>query len=53
MDECMVCGKKGENVGLLFALHRELGGIWICNDCWRKEYRKIVDTGGSSGCACR
>jgi ribosome-binding protein aMBF1 (putative translation factor) len=47
---CEICGKKG--VSLLFAFHRELGSIWICNDCWKKEYHNIVDSGGSRGCTC-
>ncbi len=52
MDKCEICGKNGENVSLLYAAHRELGNIWLCSECWKKEYRNILPSGGSSGRCC-
>jgi hypothetical protein len=50
MNKCGICGKEGDDVCLLFAYHRELGGVWLCGECWRKEYSKIISSGGSGGC---
>ncbi|MGQ9721761.1 MAG: hypothetical protein ACUVXA_10625 [Candidatus Jordarchaeum sp.] len=50
MDKCSICGKNDKNVSLLYASHRELGNIWLCSDCWAKEYHKILPSGGSRGC---
>ncbi|MDI6859133.1 MAG: hypothetical protein QMC85_01415 [Methanocellales archaeon] len=50
MGKCGICGKGGEDVSLLFARHRDLGGVWLCSDCWRNEYSKIVPSGSSGSC---
>ncbi len=52
MEECALCGKKG--ISLLWAFHKEKGGIWVCAECWKKLYEDNMLVYGSSesGCAC-
>ncbi|MEM3564228.1 MAG: hypothetical protein QXR19_13415 [Candidatus Jordarchaeaceae archaeon] len=52
MDKCGICGKSGENVSLLYGTHRSLGKIWLCTECWKNEFKKILPSGGSSGGCC-
>ncbi|RLI27413.1 MAG: hypothetical protein DRO52_00270 [Candidatus Hecatellales archaeon] len=55
MGECQLCGKKGENLSLLQANHKELGAIMVCQDCWRKLYEDnamVCGLSGGSGGSC-
>ena len=49
MSECKLCEKKEEGLSLLSAHHKELGHVWICQDCWVKLYKKNRMVGGSTG----
>lgn len=50
--KCGICGKEVET--LLFAEHKELGGVWVCRDCWEKLYEKnkLVSGAGESSSCC-
>ncbi|MHB9301999.1 hypothetical protein [Thermofilum pendens] len=51
--KCSICGREVDS--LLYADHKELGGVWVCRECWEKLYEKNLirsGTGESSGCAC-
>lgn len=52
MSRCALCGR--ESPSLLWANHKEKGGIWVCADCWRKlfEENMLVYGSSESGCAC-
>ncbi|MHC1589750.1 MAG: hypothetical protein ACXQTQ_02160 [Candidatus Hecatellaceae archaeon] len=56
MGECRLCGKKGKNLSLFMANHKDLGSIMVCQDCWVKLYeenRMVCGTsGGSAGGTC-
>ena len=53
MNECGLCGKKGEDLSLLSASHKELGRIMICRECWVKLYKKNrMVCGTTSGGTC-
>jgi len=52
MAECEFCGKKGEELSLLQANHKDLGQIMVCQECWEKLWlgnRTVCGTTGSSG----
>jgi len=48
---CAICGEEAES--LLWANHKELGGIWVCRKCWEKLWERnlLVPSSGESGCA--
>jgi DNA-directed RNA polymerase subunit RPC12/RpoP len=50
---CVVCGREAES--LLFAEHKELGGVWVCRECWERLYEenKILSSTGESSSCCR
>ncbi len=37
-SSCALCG--AENVGLLFANHKQLGSVAVCQDCWQNVWSK-------------
>jgi hypothetical protein len=49
MVKCDVCGKNGKDLTLLSAIHKELGHIQICRECWTKLYSKNRFVGGTTG----
>jgi len=51
MSACKLCGKKGEDLSLLSANHKELGNIMVCQECWVKLYdeNRMVCSAGSGG----
>ncbi len=52
MYECQLCGKKGKNLSLMAANHKDLGFIMVCRECWVKLYdenRMVCSTTGSGG----
>ncbi|MFX1296719.1 MAG: hypothetical protein ACFFD2_17920 [Promethearchaeota archaeon] len=50
MIECKLC-KKGGNISLLLAHHKELGNVYVCCDCWTKLYKKNrMITSGTASC---
>jgi len=50
--KCAICGSESDS--LLWAVHKELGGVWVCRKCWEALFEKnlLVPSGGESGCAC-
>ncbi len=52
MGRCELCGR--ENVSLLWAVHKRLGGMWVCADCWKHLFEEnlLVSGSGESGCGC-
>jgi len=50
--KCAICGQEAES--LLWANHKELGGVWVCRKCWERLWEKnlLVPGSGESGCAC-
>jgi len=55
MGKCEICGKEGEDLSLIWADHKDLGYITICQDCWRKLYAEnlmVCGTGPGGGCSC-
>ena len=49
MKKCGICGRS--DVSLLYANHKELGYIPICQDCWVKEFAdNRLASGSSTGC---
>ncbi|MEM3693153.1 MAG: hypothetical protein QXI39_03940 [Candidatus Bathyarchaeia archaeon] len=54
MGKCATCGKDG--VSLLYAVHKDLGYVGICQECWRRNFaenRLFSSSGASGGCSCR
>jgi len=52
MGECKLCGKNSEDLTLLSANHKDLGQIMVCEECWKKLWRKnrmVCGTTGSGG----
>lgn len=52
MAECKLCGKKGKDLTLVQANHKDFGGIMICEECWEKlwcENRMVCGTTSSGG----
>ncbi|MBO3804267.1 MAG: hypothetical protein JTT11_10455 [Candidatus Brockarchaeota archaeon] len=50
---CHFCGNRES--ALLWAEHKELGGMWVCPSCWRKIFDKnlfVASSGGSKGGGC-
>ena len=55
---CELCGKRGEDLSLLSANHKDFGQIMVCRDCWIELYEEnrmvCGSTGSSSSCpSCR
>ncbi len=52
MERCALCGAETET--LLWAVHKEKGGIWVCVSCWKKLYERneLVSGSGEAGCGC-
>jgi uncharacterized protein YlaI len=51
MSHCQICEKSGD-ISLLLAHHKELGNIYVCQECWAKlaDKNKIITSGtGSCG----
>ena len=48
--KCELCGKRGEELSLYSAQHKNLGWIKICRECWVKLYDSNSIVAGSSGC---
>jgi len=42
---CHFCGT--DDSALLWVEHKELGGMWVCPDCWRTVYDKNLFVSGS------
>ena len=49
MEECKLCGKKGNDLSLYSANHKDLGQIMVCQECWVKLYDKNSMVSGSTG----
>jgi len=49
MGECKLCGKNGEDLTLLSANHKDLGQIMVCEECWKKLWRKNRMVCGATG----
>jgi len=49
LRKCALCGKSGEDLGLLSANHKELGWIRICSDCWSSLYTQNDIVSGTTG----
>ena len=52
MPKCELCGKKGRDLSLLVANHKQLGQIEICQGCWSELFEKnrmVCGTSGSGG----
>lgn len=47
MTKCEMCGK--EDVPLLLANHRDLGIIYMCSECWGKNWHSLLSQGGGEG----
>jgi len=54
MEECKLCGKKGNDLSLYSANHKDLGQIMVCRECWVNLYDKnrMVSGSTSSGGSC-
>ncbi|MDD1778711.1 MAG: hypothetical protein LUQ65_11145 [Candidatus Helarchaeota archaeon] len=48
MEKCALCQKSGD-ISLLLAHHKDLGNIYVCNDCWRNLYAENELIGSVSG----
>uniref|UniRef100_A0A7C3WPV4 DUF4428 domain-containing protein n=1 Tax=Thermofilum pendens TaxID=2269 RepID=A0A7C3WPV4_THEPE len=42
---CAICGQEAES--LLWANHKELGGVWVCRKCWERLWEKNLLVPGS------
>ena len=51
MAKCDLCEKKGNDLSLLLAHHKELGNIYVCQECWTNLYDKNRMVNSGSGCA--
>ncbi|HUY00290.1 MAG TPA: hypothetical protein VMV49_12085 [Candidatus Deferrimicrobium sp.] len=50
MSHCKICEKSGD-ISLLLAHHKELGNIYVCQECWTKLYDKnSMITSGTGSC---
>jgi len=51
MNKCDLCKKRGENLSLLSANHKEHGRIMVCRNCWVTLYSEnhMIWSSGSSG----
>ena len=38
LNECELCGKRGEDLSRFSANHKELGLIMVCQECWVNLY---------------
>ncbi len=50
MMKCDLCQKTGSDLPLLLARHKELGSIYVCQDCWTKLYAENRVVTGGTGC---
>ena len=49
LNECELCGKRGEDFSRFSANHKELGLIMVCQECWVSLYDDNHMVSGSTG----